>query len=348
MAGKTTISIEGDAFHINGQPTYPGRSYQGHKIEGLLLNSRMVQGIFDDLNPDTRARWDYPDGPWDAERNTNEFIEAMPLWQQAGLVSFTINLQGGSPEGYSKEQPWHNSAFTESGELQGGFMARLKRILDAADELGMIPMVGFFYFGQDQRLTDEAAVIRAVENATDWLLTTGHTNLLIEVGNEVDLSRFDHEIIRAPRGHQLIELVKTRSAGRVNAPGGRLLVSTSMSGNKVPPDNIAAVADFMLLHGNGVKEPDRIRELVDLTRALPSYHGQPVLFNEDDHFNFDQPDNNMLAALSRYAGWGYFDYRMAGEAFDDGYQSVPVNWGISSARKKGFFDLLAKVTGNEA
>jgi hypothetical protein len=39
---------------------------------------------------------------------------------------------------------------------------------------------------------------------------------------------------------------------------------------------------------------------------------------------------------------------MAGEGFDDGYQSVPVNWGISSARKKGFFDLLAKVTGNEA
>ena len=41
------------AFHINGQPTYAGRTWQGHKIEGLLLNSRMVQGIFDDLNPET-------------------------------------------------------------------------------------------------------------------------------------------------------------------------------------------------------------------------------------------------------------------------------------------------------
>jgi hypothetical protein len=41
----------------------------------------------------------------------------------------------------------------------------------------------------------------------------------------------------------------------------------------------------------------------------------------------------------------YFDYRMANEGFDDGYQSVPVNWGISSPRKKAFFDLLSDITG---
>jgi len=43
--------------------------------------------------------------------------------------------------------------------------------------------------------------------------------------------------------------------------------------------------------------------------------------------------------------WGYFDYRMRGEGFDDGYQSVPVNWGLSSPRKKAFFKLLAEITG---
>jgi hypothetical protein len=36
---------------------------------------------------------------------------------------------------------------------------------------------------------------------------------------------------------------------------------------------------------------------------------------------------------------------MKGEGFDDGYQSVPVNWGISSPRKKGFFDKLEEITG---
>jgi hypothetical protein len=72
----------------------------------------------------------------------------------------------------------------------------------------------------------------------------------------------------------------------------------------------------------------------------------PILFNEDDHFNFDQPDNNMVAALSQYASWGYFDYRMDAEGFVDGYQSVPVDWGINSARKRDFFKLLMTVTGS--
>ena len=49
----TKVSIVGEAFHINGRPTYEGRTWHGHKIEGLLLNARLVQGIFDDLNPET-------------------------------------------------------------------------------------------------------------------------------------------------------------------------------------------------------------------------------------------------------------------------------------------------------
>ncbi len=94
---KTDVTIRGDAFLINGRPTYEGRTWRGRKVEGLLLNSRMVQGIFDDLNPDTRKLWDYPGGPWDPERNTREFLAAMPEWRRQGLIGFTINLQGGSP-----------------------------------------------------------------------------------------------------------------------------------------------------------------------------------------------------------------------------------------------------------
>ncbi len=56
--------------------------------------------------------------------------------------------------------------------------------------------------------------------------------------------------------------------------------------------------------------------------------------------------NNMVAAISEYAGWGFFDYRMKGETdVNEGYQSVPVNWGLSSERKRGFFKLLKEVTG---
>ena len=39
--------------------------------------------------------------------------------------------------------------------------------------------------------------------------------------------------------------------------------------------------------------------------------------------------------VGEYAGWGFFDYRMEGEGFRDGYQSMPADWGISSPRKAG-------------
>jgi hypothetical protein len=94
-----------------------------------------------------------------------------------------------------------------------------------------------------------------------------------------------------------------------------------------------------------VSNPDRIVEMVRQTRALPSFTPKPVVFNEDDHFDFDKPWNNFVAATSVHASWGYFDYRQRGEGFDEGYQSVPVNWGISSARKRGFFGLLREMTG---
>ena len=214
-AEKTVLSIVGDAFYINGAPTYAGRQWRGHKIEGLLMNSRMVQGIFDDRNPETVSRWAYRDtGKWDAERNTREFIAAMPEWRKHGLLSFTINLQGGSPEGYSKAQPWENSAFDPAGNLRPDYTARLARILDRADELGMVPIVGFFYFGQDQRLTDEAAVVRATDTATRWLLDGGWRNLLVEVNNECNVAAYDHAILKPARVHELIARVPRRRSRR--------------------------------------------------------------------------------------------------------------------------------------
>jgi hypothetical protein len=85
--------------------------------------------------------------------------------------------------------------------------------------------------------------------------------------------------------------------------------------------------------------------MVQETRRVRGYRDVPILFNEDDHFDFDKPANNFISAVGEYASWGYFDYRMAGEGFDEGYQSVPVNWAVSSARKRAFFSLVKEMTG---
>ena len=134
QAGQTVVSIRGEDFLINGKPTLEGRTWRGHDVEGLLPNSRMVQGIFDDLNPETEKRWAYSDtGKWDAARNTREFVAARKDWRDHGLRAFTLNLQGGSPQGYSKDQPWLNSAFDESGALREAYLVRLKAILEDED-----------------------------------------------------------------------------------------------------------------------------------------------------------------------------------------------------------------------
>jgi len=75
---RTQVGIDGTAWTINGRLTYAGRFWNGHRIEGLLMNSRMVQGVFDDANPATSGRWAYPDtGRWDSRRNTREFLAAI-------------------------------------------------------------------------------------------------------------------------------------------------------------------------------------------------------------------------------------------------------------------------------
>ncbi len=338
---NTTVTIVGDDFYINGKPTYAGRMWRGHRVEGLLLNSRMVQATFDDRNTNTVPRWAYPDtGRWDAERNTREFIAAMPDWRRQGLLAVTINLQGGSPEGYSSSQPWENSAFNSDGSLRTKEFARLERILDRADELGMAVILGYFYFGQDQRLKNEAAVILATDSTTRWLLDRGWRNILVEINNECNVS-YHHDLLKPARVSELISRVQ-----RQQVDGRRLFVSTSYGGGAVPGTNVIAVADFLLLHGNGMSQPDAVAELARKTRLLCA-KPKPILFNEDDHYNFEQPTNNFTAALSEHASWGFFDYRRKDESFDEGYQSVPVNWGISSARKREFFKLVAEVTDSK-
>lgn len=336
---RTTIAIDGDRFLLNGKPTYQGRTFEGMKIEGLLMNTRMVQGTFDDENPETVSRWKYPDtGKWDAERNNREFLAAMPEWRKHGVLGFTVNFQGGSPEGYSKQQPWHNNAYHPDGTLKPAHLKRMARILDRADELGMVPIVGYFYFGQDQRLADDTAVRNAVDVSTRWLLKQGYRNLLIEIANECDNRSYDRDAIKAPRIHELIMQAKAITEG-----GRRLLVGASFNGGRVPTANVVKASDFILMHGNGVADPNRIFQMVQEVRRVEGYRPMPVMFNEDDHFDFDKPVNNMRKSIEAYASWGYFD--PGKNDYRDGYQSVPVRWDLNTERKQQFFALAKKMTG---
>jgi hypothetical protein len=240
-----------------------------------------------------------------------------------------------------------NTAIDPDGNLRPAYMTRLQRVLDRADELGMVAIVGYFYFGQDQRVKDEEAVRRAVLNATNWILDHGYRNVLVEVNNECNLG-YDHDILKPPRVPELIELVQKQTRS-----GRRLLVSTSFGGTtsggpRDHPDtpitaNVLKQVDFVLIHGNGPNEADLLRRCIAATRSLAGNRKMPVLVNEDPNFHFTEPTNQLLTSIGEYVSWGYYDQGQ--NNYQDGYQSPPVNWGINTETKKQFFDLVKQVTG---
>lgn len=336
----TQVEIKGNQFYINGKPTYEGRYWKGNKIEGLLMNSRMVQGVFDDLNPENVGEFAYPDTKkWDAERNTDEFVKAMSEWKKYGLLAFTLNMQGGSPYGYGNKKCL-NPGFNPDGSLMPAYMNRLEKILKKADELNMVVILGLFYFGQDQNLKDEKAVVNAVKNMRNWLLKKQYKNVMIEIANECDHKDYNHPIIKPDRVSELIHLVKAKQR-----KGYRLLVSTSFTGKKVPTSDVVKAADFLLIHGNGASDPSQIQTLIDNTKRVEGFRNMPIVNNEDDHYSFEREVNNLTVSIKNYVSWGYFDFRFKGETdFREGYQSMPADWGINSERKKAFFEKLAEIT----
>jgi hypothetical protein len=216
-------------------------------------------------------------------------------------------------------------------------MDRLALILDRADELGMVVIVGYFYFGQDHRVKDEGAVRRAIVNATNWLLDRGCRNTLVEVDNESNVG-YHHDILKPTRVHELIELVESAERN-----GHRLLAGTSYGGGTPATANVIKASDLVLLHGNGPDNPARLRNMIQQTRKVETYRSMPVLINEDDHFRFSEPENHMMTALSEYVSWGYFD--PGKNDYINGFQCPPVNWSINTDLKKQFFSTVKEVTG---
>ncbi len=337
--GKTELQIRGNKFYINGSPTYKGKSWQEHSIEGLLFNSLMNQAVFDDSNESTEILWKYPDtGKWDPDRNTNEFVKAMQEWHKYGLTAVTINLQGGNPTGYGNNG-WINTAFEADGTLKKKYFTRLYRILKQADGLGMAVILELFYFGQDQELANEQAVINAVDNTLSWLNEAGFRNVIIGINDECDAG-YNYEILQPARIHELINRIRNTSFEGYRYPAG-----VSYSSGTLPGINVVGSADVIFLHADGIDDPDRIREMARRVKVMPEYNAQPVVFNKDDNYGFDSEDYNLIAAIESYASWGYFDYRRKGEGFEEGFGSMPVDWGINSERKRSFFNRLKEITG---
>lgn len=330
------LSIEGGMFLMDGKPTYSDFPGAVPEALGRLMNSRMVQATFADLNPETSKLFRYPDGsPYDPERQTDEFIAALPEYKRYGVIAVTLNFQGGYPLAHTVLlpsqllQPWENNAYTAEGALRTDYARRMRRAIEAADRLGMAVIAGLFYFGQNHRLAGEEAVKRAVREAVGFLAGLGCGNVLVEINNECDVG-YVHPILQPGRVHELIRLAR-------EVCGGSLPISTSYGGGALPGGEVLEASDFVLLHGNG-QGPEEIGRM---TAAVRAWTGKPIVFNEDS-----TSVENLLAAWRAGASWGYYD-QGAGN-YRDGFQSPPTNWAVNTPEKVRFFSAVGRLIRGEA
>jgi CubicO group peptidase (beta-lactamase class C family) len=242
------------------------------------MNVRMVNAVFED-----RKRPEF-----DADKNTDEFIAAIPDYVAQGVRAFTVNLQGGFP-GYEGAV---NSAFSPDGSLRKGYLQRVKRVIEACDRNGVVVILGCYYQRQDQILKDTQAVRAGVVNVVRWIGESGFANVVLEIANEFNHSGFDHAILKKTEGQvELIRVAKKTSP--------KLLVSTSGLGDGRLPDNVARASDFLLIHFNGTKLDDIPKRI----QALKKY-GKPIVCNEDQKYG-ERAAKAAQLSVRHGASWGF-------------------------------------------
>lgn len=359
VAAATVIGIHGSQFTINGVPPYTPESgfrAANTNLAGTLLNVRAVQAIFDDANyPNGGSRahpyqsntmgaifWDYPDGPWDPERNVREFLAALPDWRRCGLLAFTVNLQGGGPpdgnygEKISKQPHW-NSGFDPHGNLKPAYADRLRRVIEEADRLGMVIIVGFFYQGENERIDitpDDRYVKDAIHQGCQFLKGLPNRNILIEINNETNPRGYKHHILQPDGAYDAVALAQQTVEHQIP-------VSMSWSGGIMPRGSRGDAAlrsvDYVMFHTNG-QNPEQVHETIHAMRRWTGYD-RPMIINEDGVSPF-----NLHAAVEEQVGWGYYDNGL--DNYRDGFQAVPANWKINTPVKWLFFEQVARLTGS--
>ena len=171
----------------------------------------------------------------------------------------TVSLQGGSVCGNDPQDKSHAqcstasyqkivSGFDVNGGMKPAWFARLERILEATDRLGMVVFLQLFYPKQAGRFRTNDAVVKAVEGATDWLLEKKYRNFVLDVCNECDWDENQKFMGHLPAlfwpwHGGLLDRIRRRS----KAGGNEFIISSSFIGGSVPAHNTYGHVDYVNL-----------------------------------------------------------------------------------------------------
>jgi len=318
--GKTILSVIGRDFYINGKPVYD-EIEKFHQSKGLLMNSRFIQGVFNDKT--NIERFNRFGKTFDVDQNTDDLIKALPKWYKYGLRAITVGIQGGFPVFTMDIKSIDNNPFGIDGKRFDPIYAkRLDKIIRAADEIGMVIIVNILYWSQSLQFQGDDALVSALKNAASFLKKGKYTNIIIDLANEYNIDMWDHlPIIQNPKSmSQLIQLVKKESGG--------MLVGSSGGGGLIDQE-VVDVSDVVLIHGNGLTRG----EYYDFIKKVQKMSAnKPILCNEDS------PCISRLdIAYLTHTSWGHYDNFTK--------QEPPCDWGITKGQDLFFAHRMAEVLG---
>jgi hypothetical protein len=286
----TKVSIEGDRWFINGKVLNAGSP-----AEGLLMNVRMVNAVFEDRG----AELSKFNNAFDPKQNTDHFVSMIPEYIANGINCFTISLQGGAP-GYEGAV---NSAFESDGTLRVDYMERVAEVIDACNENSCIVILSCFYQRQHSNfssLDGKEAIMNALKNTVLWIKKNHFRNVLLEVSNEYRHGGYkkwkDGEWLSDNEGQvDLIKLAKSLYPS--------LLVSTSDMGDGRSNTSLADAVDYVSIHFNNTSF-ENYEERIKANKKF----GKPVVCNEDDKLK-EVGVNALVLSVMNGCGWGYMNSR---------------------------------------
>ena len=282
---KTHVSIQNTKWYFNNQIINPGSP-----AEGLLMNVRMVNAVFEDRGEEISKFV----SNFDPEANASAFIQKIPEYVSSGVNAFTISLQGGLP-GYEGAI---NTAFNSDGSLRPEYLQRVERVIRECDANNAVIILSCFYQRQHSHssaLTGKETIMKALENTVNWIKEKKFTNVMLEVSNE-----YRHGGYRNwPDGEWLIsEEGQVEMIRRAKEIYPELLVSTSGMGNGLFHHLLAEASDFLLIHFNNTSLEDIPTRINDLKK-----YNKPIVCNEDDKLKQEGAAALALSVMNGSA-WG--------------------------------------------
>lgn len=256
IASGTTFEVKGNKTYLNGNPT-------------ILVGLRCSNALMSD-------------------ESTDDLIKFLPQYKRYGINIVSVFLMG-SRYGDVK-------GFDEDVTLNPIYTRRMEKIIEAADELEMVILVGVLYWGDSKSKWDswgQNEAGKAVFNTVKWLSAKGYKNVFIDVDNEGMGKKF--------KGFDQEGLV--RSAKKADP---EYFVATNFKGD--PP----AQADLGIHFSNKVESKPYIESEGTPDNAPGNYWGSysknPPLYN---YINIgvytDEMKERQLEITQEHFehGWGY-------------------------------------------